>query len=1580
MFSVELAMTTGNNDNVLSELAQNTFSLAAQAIECEYKDAVGSDLQLVQSVNDTLRDKYSQMTETLVEANAGAGEDTKSSGTDTLHILAQAVNELDAGVDEMWRIAHELEEYTRRLEESVALRTGGGSKTKASAGAARGFATTSVAFAAAKTKADPKDDNDEIPTPPQNLGLEPTGEFDPLPNAESPSTDEKQESATLARCIALAESDLRSWKFGAFGTLPSFSVPAELERDVINYVSQNFDKIARLSLIRKAPLSFERVLSLYITLESLGFVPDHIEDAIKYVIQSQGPQLCVHLDPEVLPQGFANKVKGNDDINISLISVAPRDDIAHSNATAAGPNPEESLKLNYAKNIKSELDSDLKSRILKLNEIESESDDEASLPMNDETPPHERHARFKIRLEYVKSELETKLKPARIPPHRQLLELIRSLSASIRALEKTAGFNVRAAEVAYARLVGQTIHENDRDFRTFASEVDELLKDAESVAKYKPPALEPKARSQAAEDEDGVFGDMFTDEPVLEDSRSDKNGAHRQVLSFSIPKSWTGKTPKTILQEQCNASISLPKRQSKGGVRIKYDALSDSTSSLFRCRVKVSNFGSNDAEFQCPSGVFIQGGMQFAEEYVATIALHSLFSKKPLYRSLPPDFRDVWLEMEGQKRKEGEIQDRVSHERHIRFSLSVVKSVATDNIIAPTEKRPANDENQKLRAQSGNLTSHDKTSELLLEEFRNRKKTEKYVRLAETRSQLPVSSKRNDILQLINNNQVIVLSGETGSGKSTQVPQFILESALELKNGAKVNIICTQPRRISAISIAARVSEEMGDPAGFAKGAFVGYAVRLESKASASTRLSFQTTGVLLRRLETDPLLEGVSHVVVDEVSARDCIHSDLPLTKSDFQVHERSLDSDFLLLLLRRLLSFRTEIKLVLMSATADADKFARYFESSANPNCFCSVITIPGRAFEVKTLYLEDAVEDTGYSLDPGSEFALRDSALRYDENYVVDDADDSDENLPEFSTIKQRKKYSKRTLNTLRRMNRHRIDLDLVEILIRHIVNSATDDSGSDSILVFLPGMAEIRKLYDRLTLAEVRENKAGAGMHVLPLHSTISSADQAEVFKPAPPGRRKVVLSTNIAETGVTIPDVVYVIDTCRAREISFKEKQNMAKLADVLVSKANCKQRCGRAGRVKPGVCYRLVTESDFDAMSEYRPPEMLRLPLEEIILRALAFAKFGGDSVDVRQLLAEAIDPPPARNVDRSFLLLKQIQALNSNSALTALGRKLAQLPLEVRLGKMLLLGCVLTESDLLTNANAFAAWRSHVVASKSQNGWTAGRDFAADNGLNFANLLAIEETRHQLLQSLASIGVIANNEKSGPRPPRPLLAQVPGACSSNEKETALVLTALAFGAFPSIMHYSSNPSSEHTPSGSSKTAKAGLRLPNSGAPVSVPRNSSVALAKLHDGAWCAAFSLTKTGGGGGGGGGSLHSSSERIVARDLSVVFKVALLAVAPGRYAEVRPPHLCTTPLFKNPMQHQTRSIKADADRIVMKCRPRTAAAFAMLLTAVDTWIESVLSNCDAEMDAGWARQGFDLWTRLICEEAKAPEKFRL
>ncbi|KAJ3355669.1 hypothetical protein HDU83_003051 [Entophlyctis luteolus] len=127
MFSVELAMTTGNNDNVLSELAQNTFSLAAQAIECEYKDAVGSDLQLVQSVNDTLRDKYSQMTETLVEANAGAGEDTKSSGTDTLHILAQAVNELDAGVDEMWRIAHELEEYTRRLEESVALRTGGGS-------------------------------------------------------------------------------------------------------------------------------------------------------------------------------------------------------------------------------------------------------------------------------------------------------------------------------------------------------------------------------------------------------------------------------------------------------------------------------------------------------------------------------------------------------------------------------------------------------------------------------------------------------------------------------------------------------------------------------------------------------------------------------------------------------------------------------------------------------------------------------------------------------------------------------------------------------------------------------------------------------------------------------------------------------------------------------------------------------------------------------------------------------------------------------------------------------------------------------------------------------------------------------------------------------------------------------------------------------------------------------------------------------------------------------------------------------------------------------------------------------------
>jgi ATP-dependent RNA helicase DHX29 len=212
------------------------------------------------------------------------------------------------------------------------------------------------------------------------------------------------------------------------------------------------------------------------------------------------------------------------------------------------------------------------------------------------------------------------------------------------------------------------------------------------------------------------------------------------------------------------------------------------------------------------------------------------------------------------------------------------------------------------------------------------------------------------ILQQIDQHQVIILSGETGSGKSTQVPQYILEAGIRTLK--PTNIVCTQPRRISAVSLASRVGDEMSDPANFGTGALVGYQVRMESRVSQSTRLTFCTTGILLRRLESDPQLANVTHVVVDEV-------------------HERTVESDFLVYLLRRLVTRRPDLRVVLMSATADAAHFAAFFEKDVGETV--PHVVVPGKTFPVSTNYLEDIVESTGYVLENSSEYCAR-----YDGHY--------------------------------------------------------------------------------------------------------------------------------------------------------------------------------------------------------------------------------------------------------------------------------------------------------------------------------------------------------------------------------------------------------------------------------------------------------------------------------------------------------------------------------------------------------------------------------------------------------------------
>jgi len=322
--------------------------------------------------------------------------------------------------------------------------------------------------------------------------------------------------------------------------------------------------------------------------------------------------------------------------------------------------------------------------------------------------------------------------------------------------------------------------------------------------------------------------------------------------------------------------------------------------------------------------------------------------------------------------------------------------------------------------------------------------------------------------------------------------------------GKPCKIYCTEPRRISAISLARRVSEELGErknDLGTSR-SLVGYAIRLESNTSKETRLVYATTGIVMRMLEGSNDLREVTHIVLDEV-------------------HERTIDSDFLLIVLRKLMVKRPDLKVVLMSATVDADRFSKYLDGAP-------VLRVPGRTFPVQVQYLEDAVELTGYSLDNGQQEKLTD---------LDDDVDVGDEPLSDSAKAENTKMlrgYTSKTRNTIAQIDEYRIDFELVTQLLAKIAVDVRFEKYSKAILVFLPGIGEIRQLNDML----VGHPQFSSNWYVYPLHSTIASEDQEAAFLVPPPGTRKIVLATNIAETGITIPDVTCVVDTGKHREMRF----------------------------------------------------------------------------------------------------------------------------------------------------------------------------------------------------------------------------------------------------------------------------------------------------------------------------------------------------------------------------------------------------------------------------------------------------------
>ncbi|KMP09170.1 pre-mRNA splicing factor ATP-dependent RNA helicase PRP16 [Coccidioides immitis H538.4] len=589
------------------------------------------------------------------------------------------------------------------------------------------------------------------------------------------------------------------------------------------------------------------------------------------------------------------------------------------------------------------------------------------------------------------------------------------------------------------------------------------------------------------------------------------------------------------------------------------------------------------------------------------------------------------------------------------------------------------------------------------------------LKMITARKCLPAWAMQDAIVQAVNTYQVTIISGETGSGKSTQSVQFLLDDMIRRDLGSTANIVCTQPRRISALGLADRVSAERCS----AVGDEVGYIIRGDSKfKSGATKITFMTTGVLLRRLQVGgnslaESLADITHVVVDEV-------------------HERSLDTDILLAILKEALKARRDLKLILMSATLDSDLFVRYFGGENQ----VGRVNIAGRTFPVEDIYIDQVVQLT--DLNQAS---------------VVSNWDESPGTLDEREELSVGK--------ALQRLGKG-ISYDLIAATVRHIDAELQDQPGG--ILIFLPGTMEI----DRC-LATMRDFSFA---HLLPLHASLTPNEQKRVFSAAPKGKRKVIAATNVAETSITIEDVVAVIDTGRVKETRYSPADNIVRLEETWASQAACEQRRGRAGRVRNGTCYKLYTRNAENNMASRPAPEIQRVPLEQLCLSVKAMKGIE----DVAGFLAKTLTPPDTAAVKGAIGTLHRIGALD-NDQLTVLGRYLSIIPADLRCAKLMVFGvifgcleacvsiaAILTakspfaspkdqrdeakaarasfstgDGDLLIDMVAYQQWSERVKLQ----GYRRTLAWCNDNFLVPQTLRDITSNRAQLLTSLKEVGIL---------------------------------------------------------------------------------------------------------------------------------------------------------------------------------------------------------------------------------------------
>ncbi|GFR98538.1 ATP-dependent RNA helicase DHX36 [Elysia marginata] len=821
------------------------------------------------------------------------------------------------------------------------------------------------------------------------------------------------------------------------------------------------------------------------------------------------------------------------------------------------------------------------------------------------------------------------------------------------------------------------------------------------------------------------------------------------------------------------------------------------------------------------------------------------------------------------------------------------------------------------------------------------------------RQNLPVYQMGSTIVSQINESKVILIAGETGSGKTTQVPQLVMDDCCE--NNRPCRILCTQPRRIAAISIAERVAQERGERIG----QYVGYQIRLESKISPKTVLTFCTTGVLLRTLMGgDECLDQVTHVIVDEV-------------------HERDKFTDFLLLCLKEALQKHPNLHVILMSATLNMDLFSGYFG--------CPVICVPGNLYDVEEFFLEDILQWTKYKnkkmdkalagkktckdqedklsewckermtisdqtdcvlgsgTEEESDVTTSDNAELGEERedlepWIVEEMDRllrdvwltgkedlfhqilyliSSENVSvdyvqsetgttplmtaaargfsnvveyllnlgasaSFKTTNQwtaldfAKKFEHediiglleaqtKTLSELvdepvvkdeqdlispedreiltayqQSFDDEKVDINLVLCLLHKIHSSGIQGA----ILVFLPGYDDIMNL--KFLLADDKRFQ-GSGFIVYTLHSSLQHSDQRRVFKNAPNGVRKIILSTNIAETSVTINDVVYVVDCGKVKEKTFDALSSLTMLKSNWISKASALQRKGRAGRCQAGKCYHMFSRARYVHLQDYQTPEILRLPLQELCLHTKLLAP---SAESIQDFLGKCPQAPPQLVICSALQNLKTIDALDAFEELTVLGQHLADLPVEPRLGKIILCSvvlkcldpvltivCTLSFKDpfvlpslpyekraVMTKKRNFAeeTYSDHIVFLRTFQAWQKAkaenweRAFCEKNYVSSSTMEMLNGMRGQLLSQLKASGFL----------------RAKGVCdirdlNTNSDNWGLVKACLITGTYPNIIQRDAKKKVLFTCSESNvRFHNSSVLMPEPKASSRIPRNS----------------------------------------------------------------------------------------------------------------------------------------------------------